>query len=85
MTRAEALGELSVRADALRAIGATSLHLFGSTVRDEASDASDLDLFIDYDRQRKFSLLDLVGIKLFLEEELQMPVDVMTGDGCIRC
>jgi predicted nucleotidyltransferase len=81
MTRTEAVGQLSVRADALRAMGATALYLFGSTARNEASEASDLDLFIDYDRQAKFSLLDLVGIKLFLEDELQVPVDVMTRDG----
>jgi hypothetical protein len=37
-------------AEALQALEATSLYLFGSVVRDEAKAASDLDLFIDYDR-----------------------------------
>ena len=36
-------------ADAARAFGATSLYLFGSTVRDEAGDQGDVDLFLDYD------------------------------------
>jgi uncharacterized protein len=31
---------------------------------------SDLDLFIDYDPESRFSLLDLAGIKVYLEEEL---------------
>jgi predicted nucleotidyltransferase len=59
-------------------MGATSLYLFGSTVRDESRPGSDLDLFIDHDPAKKFSLYDLVGIKLFLEEQLHGPVDVAT-------
>ncbi|MBX9907221.1 MAG: nucleotidyltransferase domain-containing protein [Beijerinckiaceae bacterium] len=80
MKREIALRELNQRADALRAMGATSLYLFGSTVRDEAAEGSDIDLFIDYDRDSRFSLLDLVGIKLFLEDELHLPIDVTTRD-----
>lgn len=80
MKRDVALHELNERADALRAMGATALYLFGSTVRDEASETSDIDLFIDYDRASRFSLIDLVGIKLYLEDELRRPVDVMTRD-----
>ncbi len=59
-------------------MGATALYLYGSTARDEAQAASDLDLFIDYDPGARFSLLDLVGIKQFLEEELAMDVDITT-------
>lgn len=59
-------------------MGATALYLFGSTVRDEAQRSSDLDLFIDYDPAKRFSLLDLVGIKQFLEEELSVEVDLTT-------
>lgn len=80
MTRNEALGLLSTKADAVKAMGATALYLFGSTARDQASAESDLDLFIDYDPAHGFSLLDLAGIKLFLEEELRQPVDLTTRD-----
>jgi len=62
-------------------MGATSLYVFGSTARDKATPASDLDLFIDYDPASKFNALDLVGIKQYLEDELQVPVDVTTRDG----
>ena len=54
--------------------------MFGSAVRDEAKTDSDLDLFIDYDPKKKFSLVDLVGIKLFLEDALGVEVDVTTRD-----
>jgi predicted nucleotidyltransferase len=80
MNRIEAIAQLKQRADAIKALGATSLYLFGSTVRNEARVESDLDLFIDYDPHKKFSLLDLVGIKQFLEDELGMAVDVTTRD-----
>jgi predicted nucleotidyltransferase len=80
MNRLEAISRLKQHADAIKALGATSLYLFGSTVRDEAHSDSDLDLFIDYDPAKKFSLVDLVGIKLLLEDEFEMQVDVTTRD-----
>ena len=78
MKRSEAIEKLKAKADAIKARGATSLYLFGSVARDEASDTSDLDLFIDYDPSRKFSLVDLAGIKIYLEDELSTEVDVTT-------
>jgi uncharacterized protein len=70
MTRTEAIAELKRHADAIKAMGATSLYLFGSTARNEAAPDGDLDLFLEYDPASRFSLVDLVGIKLFLEEAL---------------
>lgn len=78
MKKSEAIEKLKRQAGAIRALGATSLYLFGSVARDEAGPASDLDLFIDYDPEKKFSLVDLAGIKLFLEDELSTEVDVTT-------
>ncbi|CDZ68299.1 Putative nucleotidyltransferase [Neorhizobium galegae bv. orientalis] len=78
MNRTDAIQKLQQHADAVKGMGATALYLFGSTVRDEAQASSDLDLFIDYDPAKRFSLLDLVGIKQFLEEELAVEVDVTT-------
>ena len=80
MNRVQAIAQLKKRTDAIKALGATSLYLFGSSARDQARPESDLDLFVDYDPEKKFSLVDLVGIKQFLEDELGMPVDVTTRD-----
>jgi len=70
VNKREAITKLRRHADAVKALGATSLYLFGSVARDEARTRSDLDLFIEYDPESKFSLLELVGIKLLLEEKL---------------
>lgn len=50
--------------------------LFGSVVRGELTDESDIDILVEF-RGRK-SLLDLVGLKLELEELLKRKVDVLT-------
>jgi uncharacterized protein len=81
MGRIEAIAKLEQHAPAIKAMGATALYVFGSTARDEARSVSDLDLFIDYDPNSKFNAFDLVGIKQYLEDELQLPVDVTTRDG----
>jgi predicted nucleotidyltransferase len=80
MTKRDAIQQLNRRADAIKAMGATALYLFGSVAQDDASAASDLDLFIDYDRNGRFNAFDLVGIKQFLEQELGVEVDVTTRD-----
>jgi uncharacterized protein len=81
MGRIEAIAKLKQHVPAIRAMGATSLYVFGSTVRDDAAPARDLDLFIDYDPNSRFNAFDLVGIKQYLEDELRLPVDVTTRDG----
>ena len=80
MNRIQAVAKLKGCADAIRALGATSLFLFGSTARDENNSNSDLDLFVDYDPNGKFNALDLVDIKFFLEDRLGIDVDVTTRD-----
>lgn len=76
----DAISNLQSCAPAVRARGATSLFLFGSVARNEAGPQSDVDLFLDYDPARKFSLMDLVGIKHLLEDQLGVPVDLTTRD-----
>jgi predicted nucleotidyltransferase len=81
MNKVEAIAKLQGHAKAIKALGATSLYLFGSVVRNDAKPASDLDLFIDYDRDSPFNAFDLVGIKQYLEDQLGVDVDVTTRDG----
>ena len=81
MNKIEAIAQLRRHAEAIKALGAASLYLFGSVARNEPEATSDLDLFIDYDRDSRFNAFDLVGIKQYLEHELGVDVDVTTRDG----
>lgn len=65
----------------LRDRGVKSIFLFGSAVRDENTPASDIDVFIDTDPEVSFSLLDLVDVKHFLEDNLRCEVDIVTREG----
>ena len=41
---------------------------------------SDVDLFVDYDPSKPFSLFDLAGIKLLIDEALDLEAHVTTRD-----
>jgi predicted nucleotidyltransferase len=56
--------------------GATRVRIFGSYARGEAGPDSDVDLLINLESGR--DLLDLVAIKLDLEDLLGRPVHVVT-------
>ena len=81
MNRTEAIRKLRPFANALKARGATSLYLFGSTARNEARSKSDLDLFLDYDPRSKFNAFDLVAAKRLLQRGLGVDVDLTTRAG----
>ena len=80
MTSAEVIAELRKRAPEIRALGATSLYLFGSAARDEANEASDIDLFVDYDPD-KFGFVELIRLRERLTEELGHAADLTTREG----
>jgi len=48
--------------------------IFGSVVRDEETEESDVDILVEI--EKKISLLDFVGLKLELEEVLGKKVDL---------
>lgn len=56
--------------------GATSVRLFGSFARGEASDTSDVDLLVDMEPGR--SLVDLIALEHDLEALLGRDVDIAT-------
>ena len=50
--------------------------VFGSFVRGEEKEDSDVDLLVEFEGEK--SLLDLVGLKMELERALRRKVDVLT-------
>ena len=81
MTRNEAIAKLQPFETRIKALGATSLYLFGSTARDRASAKSDLDLFMDYDPASRFNAFDLLRARYMIEDELGVVVDMATRGG----
>ncbi|MGB2997258.1 MAG: nucleotidyltransferase family protein [Phycisphaerae bacterium] len=59
--------------------GARNVRIFGSVVRGEADDRSDLDVLVDMEPGR--SLLDMGGLLMDLQELLGCRVDVVTERG----
>jgi predicted nucleotidyltransferase len=81
MHRDEVVRRLREHANAIKAIGASSLYLFGSTARDEAAETSDVDLFVDYDEDGDFSAIELIRIKHYVSDLLRADADVTTRAG----
>jgi hypothetical protein len=77
MSRDDVIRRLRQHRAELHRLGVGALYLFGSTARDDARPDSDVDLYFDYDDPR-FSLLELAGLQVRLEELLGRPIDVMS-------
>ena len=60
----------------LKRRGVKRAGVFGSVVRGEAGEGSDVDILVEIERD-DMSLLDFVGIKLELEEALGRKVDLV--------
>ena len=58
----------------LKKYGVTRAGIFGSVVRGEAKEDSDVDILVEI--EKRMSLLDFVGLKLELEEALGRRVDL---------
>ena len=61
----------------LRALGVTKLWLFGSLARGDTARRSDVDVLISVPPARKFSLLDLAGVRVELCDLLGRDTDVV--------
>jgi len=79
MDRAAVIQALDSQREALRARGVTSLRLFGSVARDEASPDSDVDILVDFARTPTFD--EFMDLRFLLEDLLGAKVDLVTENG----
>jgi predicted nucleotidyltransferase len=79
MERDQAIARLKEHEAEFKKLGVLQLYLFGSTARGEARDASDVDLFFDYE-EGKFGLFDLMDVQAYAARILGRAADVMTRD-----
>jgi predicted nucleotidyltransferase len=76
--RDEILRVLREHRSDLERLGVKSLALFGSAVRGEAREDSDVDLLVEF--QRPIGLFEFVDVKQYLEGVLGCGVDLGTPD-----
>ena len=80
MRRDEALRILSANRQALREFSVRSVAIFGSVARDEATEASDADILVEFEDGARIGLFRFIELKQFLERILGCGVDLGTPD-----
>jgi uncharacterized protein len=77
MKRAIVLDTLKkVKPDLVQKFGVKQLALFGSTARDEATEKSDIDIWVSFDEVATSARY--FGVQFYLEDELGCAVDLIT-------
>lgn len=74
--REQLVAELRALRPALERDGVTSMSLFGSRARGDHRPDSDVDLVIEVDQDRRFSLLDLVGVGHQVEDRTGLQANI---------
>ncbi len=62
----------------LKGRGVIFVGIFGSRAKGTATENSDIDLVIQFDKDKKYGIFALGGIKMDLEKELGKKVDLVT-------
>lgn len=81
MKLTDAIARIRSIEPAIRALGAKSLYVFGSTARGDAKPTSDVDIFIDRDPSKHFGVDELFDLEELLEQALNNKVDLGTRTG----
>jgi len=77
ISRDQLVAELRALRRAFETEGVLHMTLIGSRARGDNHAASDIDLAIEVsDKQRRFSLLDMIGVKHVVEDALGLPADI---------
>jgi predicted nucleotidyltransferase len=77
MTAEEVLRKIEEHRETIRGFSVARLELFGSCVRGEATESSDLDFLVEFDQKTFDNYMDL---KFFLEELFGRNVDLVIAD-----
>jgi len=62
----------------IRGFGVKEIYLFGSVVRGEAKDTSDVDFFVVFDQSVHVGYFKLIELQIFLKAKLNTEVDLGT-------
>jgi predicted nucleotidyltransferase len=65
---------------ALKVAGIVHLHLHSTVVRGEATPESDVDVAAQFDKTKRLSLIDLVGLQNMMSDVLGVEADLCDAD-----
>jgi len=81
MKRDEVLAKLKQCESELRAQGVAHAAVFGSVARGQQRPDSDIDILVDLDPKIVATIFDYAGVKQFIAEMFDAPVDVVSREG----
>ena len=79
--RERVLEVLAAHRDEFRRMGVRHVFLFGSLARGEATEASHVDVLVEYEPGTKLSFFRVCDLRYRLEELLEAKVDLVTTGG----
>jgi predicted nucleotidyltransferase len=80
LTREQLLAELRALKTEFEREGVVHMAIFGSRARGDHRPDSDVDLVLDIEKGRKFSMLDAVGVGHIVEDRLGLKTSVVVLD-----
>jgi predicted nucleotidyltransferase len=81
MTPEQVIATLKEREADLRALGVVYAALFGSVARGQQRPESDIDILVDLDPKIVHTIIDYVGVKEYIADLFDEPVDVVNQEG----
>ncbi len=80
MKKDEVIRKLQENMDKIKGFGVKKIGIFGSIVREEAKEESDIDFVVEFERG-KATFKNVCGLIDFLEELFGKEIDLLTPDG----
>lgn len=80
MSKEEVIQKLRENMERIRGFGVKKIGIFGSVVRGEAKEKSDIDIVVEFEKG-KATFKNFCGLIDFLEKLFGKEVDVLTPDG----
>ena len=80
ITKREIVERIRKNKDEIRKFGVKRIGIFGSAVRDEITEGSDIDFVVEFERG-KATFKNVCGLIDFLEKLFGREIDILTPDG----
>lgn len=79
LSKKEIIQSILESKEKIRKYGVKRIGLFGSLVRNEQGEGSDIDVLVEFEKGKK-TFDNYMELKFFLEEQLQRKVDLVISD-----